>query len=86
MSPGQLRRRVLTLIGKPLEPWQIAMMASTITQPVTAQQVLRILIDLERDNRAKQVGACWVRIAADPEMFYQPAERKAPFSVFSLGA
>lgn len=85
MSPGQLRRRILSMIGTPKEPWELAIMASTICYPVTAQQVLSILIDLERDDRAKQVGDCWVRVSADQSKYFQPAERK-PFSVFTLGA
>lgn len=64
MSPGQLRRRVLTLLGKPREPWEIAICASTIQHPVTAQQVLSTLVNLEQEERAKQVGDKWERIAA----------------------
>jgi hypothetical protein len=68
-----LRRRVLTLIGKPRDTFEIAMLASTITRPVTAQRILSVLIDLERDDRAQQIGNTWLRVAADPAKQYQPA-------------
>lgn len=64
MSPGQLRRRVLTLLGKPREPWEIAIDASTPQYKVTPQQALTVLINLEQEDRAKQVGRTWVRVAA----------------------
>lgn len=77
MSPGQLRRRILSMLGTPKEPWELAIMASTICYPVSAQQVLSILIDLERDDRAKQVGDCWVRVSADLSKYFQPGAKPA---------
>jgi hypothetical protein len=40
---------------------------------VTAQQILSVLIDLERDDRAKQIGKNWLRVAADQSKSYQRA-------------
>lgn len=79
-----LRRRVLTLIGRPREPWELAAMASTVCRPVTAQAVLSVLIDLERDDRARQVGSCWERIAADPAKQYQPIPTPAALPANSV--
>lgn len=58
--------RILTLLKTPRAEWELAIMASTPQNKVTAQQVLACLINLERDNRVKQVGKTWMLVEDKP--------------------
>lgn len=87
-----LRHRILKTIKHPKPEWQIALEVRTLANPVTPQEVLSALIDLERDNRARQVGKNWQRIGAGPVRIVKPAKKSQPaarlvaYSVFNQGA